>query len=1777
MAGKSGAQSCGTIANCTAIDTFTQPGLYPSSFCLNPVVIGTNDTTTLQFKIFDSIVFSVYMLQFSTLKIDSIGNLPPGLCWSCNSPNQTYNAGETGCINITGTPTDSANAGQYQLTIFVDVNTELLGLLRLNGNDLGLYYYVRAINKGDPCLRYVDTTGQTQGTLLPFIQYVTGQCPNTGTYCRSSTPLIPQGSLTAQGPSCGGGTGQLTFTATAGNWPFTVVYTDGTTQDTATGVFGGTAFNVANEPVSATTTYTLVSVTGADGGERSDGFTSGAATITISPILTDSVFITASQTFICPNAVVTFTAATFNPGDTPVYHWKKNGLAVGGDSATYTSNNLLNGDSVWCVLTSNKPCVELPTVSSNKVFMQVGLIPYVTISGNPTVCVGNTDTFKVSYSVPGTNPVFTWKKNGAVVGNDSVLSISALATNDSIECFMNVTAACPPSDTFSNTIIMTEYSGASGQAITITGNQCQLYDTLKLSGGLNDMKIVWQDNGKTEATIGPIITTVAGDNGNGDALNQFTLARSTAVDAAGYLYVSDLENDRILKFPPNSTPATFGTAIATGTYPGGLCFDTAGNLYVADFYSNNIIKILPGHTSGTVVVSNLYYPSTVYVDDSGYIFVTDGNEILKFPATGNSAATIAARQQLNGPGDVLGDDDGNIYVANRDVVYRFPPNSDSTTVPTVVASLQTAWGTMVPNGVMINSISIDRYKNIYVSSEDAILKYPAGGNERSQPIVVAGGNGQNSGSDQLNLILYGWGIDRFAVDSSENIYVPDIGNGRIQKYSTGTDTAFIPPQPGNYTALAYSLAGECIDTVLPSVIVVPSFPEVNITPSSNPVCPGPLLVTGTAVGPGNTPVYQWFKNGLAVGSNSLLYTDSIPKQNDTIQLTMHSTDVCALQPDTISNIILVNLAHDSVTLKVTGASCMTGDTIVVSGAQNGYQVIWSLNGNVLDSVLAMPPVISTVAGGSLGNADNQLYGPIDVWVDSSGYLFVVDEYNSRVLKFPPGSDSSTLGTCIGGNGLDLPTGIFVTSGDDVYVADAFNSRVQEFSSDNSCSPGLTAISLGSGFSNPVTDVCLDPQSNMYVVDEFGNRILKYSPLGINPTVIGGGNGQGSGANQLHYPSAIALDKSENVYVADWLNNRIQYFPKGSNSQTTAFTIGGNGNSSGTQLSAPAGVFVDSKGFIYVADYGNNRVQRFPPYNNVQSAGVTVAGLQFLGDTDVLKNPGGVYVDAQGNLYIPDGGNSRVRKYSARKLDSLFIATSPGTYTAAVTTSEGCLVQSNAVVLAHGAVSVSITVSGDSSCQGSPVTFNALPVNGGLSPAYTWFVNGSAAGGNSSSFVSDSLHNGDLVSTQLISDAACITDSFAISNVVTVVVYPRPAKPLITLTGNDTLTCSENADSYVWFFNGAVANFNTQTIVATQSGMYQVIDVINGCISDTSAAVVFTSTNCTTIFADTGYTICSGDTFYLAGKYYIIAGTYADTLTNTAGCDSIVIFHLSVNNLSYTTINDTVCGSAVFSGKTITQSGIYYDTLQTINGCDSFITLHLTVNQPAYDTIAKSICEGDTLYIGNTAYTNSGNYFDTLINNSGCDSIVSLIVTVNPLPSVTIAPPCGQTGTGPYFCEVYAELSAAETYSDSVTWTLNEGLIDTINSGTLTLYYGNQDSLPGTTVAVPANQPQVVCITAYNACGTITTCDTLTILVGGIEQITDNNAISIYPNPTSDQLFIKIQGIRPLTTAIYDAEGCMICTLPFKPALDVSKLSSGIYLLEVQSANAVGRQRFVVLR
>lgn len=145
-----------------------------------------------------------------------------------------------------------------------------------------------------------------------------------------------------------------------------------------------------------------------------------------------------------------------------------------------------------------------------------------------------------------------------------------------------------------------------------------------------------------------------------------------------------------------------------------------------------------------------------------------------------------------------------------------------------------------------------------------------------------------------------------------------------------------------------------------------------------------------------------------------------------------------------------------------------------------------------------------------------------------------------------------------------------------------------------------------------------------------------------------------------------------------------------------------------------------------------------------------------------------------------------------------------------------------------------------------------------------------------------------------------------------------------------------------------------------------------------------------------FTICASDSVAVGNKYYHISGTYKDTLLAQNGCDSFVTTQLTVLPQILHNNNKEVCFGEVITIGTSTYltTGTYYDTLKAFNGCDSIIKTQLIVKAQNIKNQNITICQSEEIIIGNSKYTATGVYSDTLKDIGGCDSIITTNLTVS---------------------------------------------------------------------------------------------------------------------------------------------------------------------------------------
>jgi streptogramin lyase len=585
---------------------------------------------------------------------------------------------------------------------------------------------------------------------------------------------------------------------------------------------------------------------------------------------------------------------------------------------------------------------------------------------------------------------------------------------------------------------------------------------------------------------------------------------------------------------------------------------------------------------------------TVYVVDSGNF------RIQKFSATGEF---ITKWGELGGVQGVAVDSSGNVYITvwGRYRVFKFNPNGD----------FITKWGAAGTGDgqfkfpyrsdwdEIARGIAVDPNGDLYVADagNHRIQKFTPEG----QFIAQWGSYGKGSGQFDLP--------SEIAIDKDGYVYVVDSNNDRIQKFTnagqfvtswgnTGTgegafnfndDPQFRPhvrgPQGGG--------------------IAIDADGDVYVADTVND-----RIQKFTANG---QFISEWADDGSRGGEFSRPYGIGIDQVGN-----VYATDWDGVWKFSATGVFINRWDSGGF------ADGQFWSPQGIAEDQNGNVYVADKNGSRIQKFNSAGIYITTVAFN--GNGDGEVAAPAGLAVDGEGNMYVVEVGNHRIQKFSSEGDYITKwGSEGSGSGQfrfendseSSEPGIAFDSEGNVYIADSFNHRIQKFSSEGVFIAQWGTYGDGDGQFNKPTGIAIDGSDNVFVVDTKNYRVQKFGSDGGFLTKWGKeGSGNGEfygyhGAISLG-PNGIAVDRNGNVYVTDNMGHRIQKF----SSDGQYITKFGEFGSDPGMLIEPSYLHIGSTDKIYVSDTDNNRIQVFrklQPTDQRNRAIIVAGGGPFAGN------------------------------------------------------------------------------------------------------------------------------------------------------------------------------------------------------------------------------------------------------------------------------------------------------------------------------------------------------------------------------------------------------------------------------------------------------------------------------------------------------------------------------------------------------------------------------------
>jgi sugar lactone lactonase YvrE len=509
-----------------------------------------------------------------------------------------------------------------------------------------------------------------------------------------------------------------------------------------------------------------------------------------------------------------------------------------------------------------------------------------------------------------------------------------------------------------------------------------------------------------------------------------------------------------------------------------------------------------------------------------------------------------------------------------------------------------------------------------------------------------------------------------------------------------------------------------------------------------------------------------------------------------------------------------------ITNQPTSQAVSAGGSVTFSvgvGGAGPFSYQWQLDGTNLPNGSAL---ITTFAGtgngyffGDDGPANTAgLLDPFGVALDDQGNLYIADAGHRRIRRV----DTNGIITTIAGNGTEgssgnggpainatlfMPVGMCLDSKGNLYFADEANQFVRKIDTNGIITAvagtGTTGYSGDGGLAtnanlNTPSGVALDAAGNLYIGDAGNYRVRRVDPNGIITTFAGTGTqgftGDGGPALQarLGYPTGLAVDASQNVYVVDHSNSRIRRI------DTNGFiaTIAGGGTGGITDngiaatnaaLEAPFGLALDGTGDLFIADTYNYCVREV----NTQGTITTVAGnggVFYNGNgvatNSVIDGPYDVAIDPAGNVYVADSGDNMVRLVQLGGLPTLALTNvsvaDAGSYTVVVSNPCGSVTSQVATVTILGPPAILSPLVNQEVVAGNDATF-CVAATGTPPLYYSWYFNMTnlLQTGTSASLI---VSNAAPVWAGSYSVVVSNGDGVAASGAAVLTVIPVPATP-----------------------------------------------------------------------------------------------------------------------------------------------------------------------------------------------------------------------------------------------------------------------------------------------------------------------------------------------------------------------------------------------------------------
>ncbi len=733
----------------------------------------------------------------------------------------------------------------------------------------------------------------------------------------------------------------------------------------------------------------------------------------------------------------------------------------------------------------------------------------------------------------------------------------------------------------------------------------------------NNLYVVNEGNHRVDKfdSQGNFLLTIGGW---GPCDNCFRYPQSIEIDSNGDVVVIDIRSGRnystVKKFNSSgqfiSKFGSYGTGDGQFEDPTGLAFDATGNIYISDQYNHRIIKF---DSSGIFVSQfgsygtgdgQFNYPQGIAIDSTGNIFVADtyNHRIQKFDASGLYLARFGAQGsgdgQLSYPTSLIVDSSNIVWVVDNynNRIQKFVADGASSTYSEVINKL----------------VCESTYHYRAYATNDVGTSY--GDDKTFITAICSPGPTGIVVTASATKASISW-------DAIENHQGYRVAYKRHDSAVWTTIDTYEDTVPTSITGLDSDTQYDFRVSYRDNQDIYSGWSDVvNATTTTQVTYPISTCRQLQAIGEDPVTHVQGDMEGNYVLTNNIDCSESV-------NWTWDKLSILGLQDFTVTGFMPI--------FDIEGSNNQESDHETPKGFSGTFDGGGFRVSHISQSTGFISGIFGFLEGATIKNVvfddtNIELTAPQSY---AAGLASMADSHvvidhvtmNGSIVRSASGSNQPILRNV--SNFAFGPTG-------EIYILQSYGNNgspmIIKTASDGTVISSFAVEGSGDGQLNNPRGIAVDSLGNVYVSDQYNNRVVKFDSSGNFVSKFGS---SGSGDGELQYPRGIAVDSLGNVYVSDQYNNRVVKFDSSGNFVSK---FGSSGSGDG-ELSRPNGISVDSLGNVYVVDEDNSRVVKFDSSGNF----VSKFGSSGTGDGQ-YRYPQGIGVDSSDNVYVLDNDKGIVK-------------------------------------------------------------------------------------------------------------------------------------------------------------------------------------------------------------------------------------------------------------------------------------------------------------------------------------------------------------------------------------------------------------------------------------------------------------------------------------------------------------------------------------------------------